>query len=151
MYMGRVLKNFDLYMDKLRLYAEACELIVEYKDIDGDGIYLPSKRKIQLDKDLPESTEVATFLHELAHTMDDALHDPCTEKKLDRAYKAFYKDRASYDQKHLVIACETRAWTYARGIAKKIRIPLGKWFYEEEEEALKSYQESGNDEETREE
>src|SRR5271165_6485353 len=105
-FMGRPLKNFDLYMDKLRVYAEACELTLEYRDVDGDGIYLPSRRVIKLDKDLPESTEVACLLHELAHTMDDALHDPISEKKLDKAYKAFYKDKATKKQKEAVIACE---------------------------------------------
>lgn len=144
MWMGRPLKNFDIYMDKLRMYVEACELTLEYKDIDGDGVYLPSRRVITLDKDLPESTEVATLLHEMGHTMDDSLYDPASEKKLDKAYKAVYKNKASYDQTQAVLACEQRAWVFARGIAKKIRIPLGKWFDQEEKDALNSYMGSDN-------
>lgn len=145
--MGRSLPNFDIYMDKLRMYSEACELTIEYRDVDGDGVYLPSRRVIKLDKDLPESTEVATLLHEMGHTLDDALHDPIMEKRIDKCYKAFYKDKATFDQKIVVFDCEKRAWVYARGIAKKLRIPLGKWFAEEEEDSLKSYMESNNDEE----
>lgn len=148
--MGRPLKNFDTYKDKLQAYIDACELTIEYREVDGDGAYLPSRRVIKLDKDLPESTEIATILHECGHSTDDALHDPFSEKKLDKAYKAFYNDKATYNQKKAVIECEQRAWIFARGIAKKLRIPLGKWFDAEEKESLKSYQESSDVEETRE-
>lgn len=140
--MGRPLKNYDIYIDKIKLYIDACELTLEYRDIDGDGMYIPSRRVIKLDKDLPESTEIATLLHECGHTLDDALHDPIMEKKLDKCYKAVYKDKASYDQKQLVVACEERAWVFGRAIAKKLRIRLGKWFDVEEKEALDSYKES---------
>lgn len=138
---GRPLKNFDTYRDKLEAYSKACELTLEYRDHDGDGTYFPSRRKIVIDKDLPESTEIATFLHEIGHSMDDTLHSKSMEKKFDKAYKAIYSKRKkpTPQQKELVLGCEERAWMYGRAIAKKLRIPLGKWYDEEQTDALKSY------------
>lgn len=137
--MGRTLKNHDLYMEKLLAYAYACEITIEYKEMDGDGSYVPSRRKVKLDKDLPESTEVATLLHELGHSLDDNLTDKKIELVMDKAYKAFYKRSANKRQVEHVVECEKRAWVYGRGIAKKLRIPLGKWYDEEERTALEGY------------
>jgi len=137
--MGRPLKNYDIYIDKLKLYAEACEIEIVYRDVPGDGIYMPSKRRISIDKDLPESTEIATLTHELGHAMDDTLYDKRSMKILDKAFPAYYNGTATESQKQAVIECERRAWVFARGIAKKLRIPLGKWFTSEEQEALADY------------
>lgn len=137
--MGRPLKRYDDYLDKLKLYAEACEITIEYKSVDGDGVYVPSRRKIVLDPDLPESTEIATLLHEIGHSMDDTLINKRTEKVMDRAYKAFYDQSASKKQVEKVVECEKRAWIYGRSIAKKLRIPLGKWYDYEEKSALEGY------------
>ena len=136
---GRPLKNYDLYIDKLQAYATACEITVEYRDEPGDGKYIPTRRKLVLDKDLPESTEIATFLHELGHSLDDTLYTKPVDKKMDAAYKAFYNATPTQKQKDLVVECEQRAWMYGRSTAKKLRIPLGKWFDSEESEALSEY------------
>ena len=136
---GRSLPNYELYKEKLETYCSACEISVEYKDYSGDGAYMPSKRKIVLDCDLPESTEIATWLHELGHSLDDTLYTKKGEQSYSKAFNAFYKDEATQEQKDLVVAAETRAWMYAKSIAKKLRIPLGKWFKEEEIEALNAY------------
>lgn len=144
--MGRSLKNFDQYFQKLEHYCQASEIEIQYKEHDNDGSWVPSRRRIILDRDLDESTAVSTLLHELGHTTDDYLKDPKQEKKYDKAYKAFYDSTASEKQKKLVIECEERAWMYGRGIAKKLRIPLGKWFNVEEKQALESYKEDEQNE-----
>ncbi len=137
--MGRVLKNFDIYKDKLLQYVEACSLTIAYREEDGDARYVPSRRKIYLDRDLSESTEIACLLHEIGHSMDDTLSAKSLEKKIDRAYYAAYNKKPTTLQKELVVGCEERAWVYGRSIAKRLKIPLGKWFDREESDALKSY------------
>jgi hypothetical protein len=137
--MGRSLKNHDAYLDKLKAYAQACEITVEWKNEDGDGAYIPSLRKIKIDPDLPDSTEIATLLHELGHSLDDTLYSKSVMRVLDRAYKAVYHKKPTQQQLQSVLDCEKRAWTFGRSIAKKLRIPLGKWYAAEEAEALKIY------------
>lgn len=127
------------------LYCDACEIQLEHKEHDNDGTWFPSKRKIVLDREMDESTEIATFLHELGHSTDDYLTNPKTEKKYDNAYRAFYKNEATEKQNKLVLECEKRAWFYGRGIAKKLRIPLGKWYDKEEEASLKDYGEDSRE------
>jgi hypothetical protein len=136
---GRPLKNYDYYKDKLEQYAAACEITVERKSYAGDGAYMPSQRKVVLDVDLPESTEIATFLHELGHSMDDTLLSKSYEKKLSRAYRAVYEKLPTQSQLQEVIECERRAWIFGRALAKKLRIPLGKWYESEEADALGLY------------
>jgi hypothetical protein len=142
---GRPLKNYDGYLDKIKTYCEACQIALEFRDVPGDGMYVPTLRKIVIDRDLPESTELATLLHELSHSMDDSLSDKKMMKKLNKAYPAFYKGTATTEQKRLVVDCETRAWVFARSLAKRLRIPLGVWFTKEEIEALADYRGETNE------
>ena len=137
--MGRTLRNHDIYLEKLTRYCEACELTLEYKEYPNDGAFVPSRRVIVIDRDLDDSTEIATFLHELGHSTDDSLKEPKALVKYDKAYTAFYKNDANEKQKKLVFECEQRAWEYGRGIARKLRIRLGKWYDAEEAEALLDY------------
>lgn len=138
---GRSLPNYDHYLDKLKLYASACEITVEYKEEPGEGIYIPKRRTLRIDPNLEESSVIAIFLHELGHSLDDSLTQPKYEKKLDKAYNAMYRKEAGAKHRALIMECEQRAWGFARGLAKKLRIPLGKWFDREEEDALQSYRE----------
>jgi hypothetical protein len=131
--------NHDAYLQSLELYAEASGIIVERKREDDDGAWVPSRRAIRIDPELADSTEIATFLHELGHSEDDSFFDTREWKKIDRSYSAFQKRRYTYDQWQLVIRCEERAWRFGRAIAKRLRIPLGKWFDEEEADALRAY------------
>lgn len=138
--MGRKLKKYDEYFDSLETYlmASGMELVFS-EEVTGLGEFVPSLRRIVIDENLEDSTEIAVLLHELGHQFDDALKDPKQMKKLDKAFPAFYKGKANKKQKKLVIECETRAWEYGKGIAKKLRIPLGKWYEQEKVEALKEY------------
>jgi hypothetical protein len=137
--VGRKLKKYDEYLEKLLTYAQACEIEVIYTEVEGDGQYVPTQRKITIDESLEDSTEIATLMHELGHSTDDALKDPKKLKKIDKAYKAFYSGESTEKQKKLVLECEEKAWFYGRGIARKLRIPLGKWYDLEQTEALKDY------------
>jgi hypothetical protein len=137
--VGRKLPKYRDYYDKLVLYIAACELTLERREVGGDGEYIPNRRVIALDIDLDESSEIAILLHELAHSFDDALANPKTLKKLDKAYSAMFKNEANEKQAALILECEKRAWTYGRAIAKKLRIPLGAWYDKEEKSGLEGY------------
>ena len=100
--MGRPLPNYEEYFDKIAVYCEAVDLVIERKECDSDGLYVPTRRRIVIDRDLDESSEIAVLLHEIGHTLDDALKDQCEEKKIDRAYTAFYKNEATKKQVQIV-------------------------------------------------
>lgn len=137
---GRKLKHHDKYLQRLELYCKACDIKIKYVDKEiGGGAYDPHLRKLYVDEDLLESAEVAVFLHELGHSLDDTLVPTKASKKLSKAYKAVYSGRSSRKQLRAVIRCEKRAWHYARGIAKKLRIKLGVWFDAVEKYCLKNY------------
>lgn len=137
--MGRQLPKHDDYLQKLEHYCEASDIIIEIKDYKHHGVYFPTRRAIVVDEDLDDTEQLATILHELGHVFDDVLNAPNTLEKYNRAYSDFYKNRATEQQVKLVMDCEQRAWDYGRGIAKKLRINLGKWYDVEEKEALKEY------------
>jgi hypothetical protein len=138
---GRSLKNYELYIDKLKAYAKACEISIVYRTEPCDGAYIPTRREVVLDPDLEESTEVAVLLHELGHSLDDSLFTKTYDRKLDRALTAADNGTATPEQVEMVIECEKRAWVYGRSIAKRLRIRLGKWYDKEESNNLLSYRE----------
>lgn len=137
--MGRRLKNHDLYMQKLEIYAAASGIAVEWAEEEHEGAWVPTRRLIRIDPHLIESTEVATFLHELGHSEDDSFANLKRWKRLDRAYSAFSRQTHSEAQYRAVMGCETRAWTIGRAIAKRLKIPLGRWFDAEEAASLADY------------
>lgn len=136
---GRSLKNYEKYLNALKMYADAIRIKVVYKNSAEDGIYIPSRRRIEIDLDLPESFEIAILLHELGHSMDTVFAGEKIERSIDRAYKAIYKRKGTDIQNQLVMDCERRAWNYGRSIAKTTGIPLGKWYLEAEKHCLSSY------------
>lgn len=136
------LRKAEEYLGKIYQYADAVDIRIEVKASADDGVYLPARRKIVIDKDLDPSEEVAILLHELGHALDDALAKKSMEKRVDSAYKAIYAKKPTRKQRDFVMGCELRAWEYGRGIAKKLRIPLGKWYDRVRDESLKSYRET---------
>lgn len=134
------LRRYEDYLTKLQHYAAACDIEIEYRLEPSDGLYIPSQRKVVLDKDLEPGEEIATLLHELGHMLDDALQEP--DSNLNRAYQAVYRKKPTINQRRLVLECEQRAWDCGRGIAKKLRIPLGKWYDREMQDALQSYRDT---------
>jgi uncharacterized protein GlcG (DUF336 family) len=73
--------------------------------------------------------------------MDDALKDPSQEKAIDKAYTAFFINKATKKQKEIVYECERKAWEYGKALARRLKIRLGKWYLVEQEAYLKDYQE----------
>ncbi len=136
---GRPLPNYDDYLDKLKCYIKACELTLEYRDEPCDGVWIPARRTIAIDKDLQESTEIAIILHELGHSLDDAMASPKVANAYSRAYTAFYANRLTKKQRQHILTCEQTAWNNGRALATRLRIPLGKWFSDEEAACLKSF------------
>ena len=130
------LKNYDLYLAKLKKYTRASRIKLVTNDIESS--YSPTARRIRLDTDLPQSHVIASLLHELGHSMDDLLV-PKYLKSLDKAYTAIYKDKQTAAQMTLVIDCEKRAWDYGRKIATILNIRLGKWYDDYQKACLAAY------------
>lgn len=136
---GRPLKNFDDYRDVLKRYAKAAGILVRYRKTGPEAVYQPAERIVTLSPNLPESTEIAVFLHELGHAMDEM-----PDAETWNAYQALYGRTASPSHRRIVLKYERRAWKFGRVLAKRLKIPLGKWFDEEEQESLASYQNWGD-------
>lgn len=136
---GRPLKNFEDYLEILMRYCKGSGIKVIYKEIDCEACYLHDTRTLTVCKDLAESTEIAVILHEVGHSLDEVLTGDTLRTFVNAAYPVFYKNKATKKQKKLVLDCEKRAWKLGRAIAKKLRIPLGKWYDNEEKDALDTY------------
>jgi hypothetical protein len=139
----RTLKHYDKYMDALDAYAKASKIKVIYQldDFFDGGMYVSTTRTIYLEPDLADSIEVAAFLHELGHALESSSPAPPKEQHtLYQAYEAVYAERASLFQRVKVLQCEKKAWEFGETIAKLLRIPLGKWFFDYKKECLKDYE-----------
>ena len=147
----RNLKNFDKYLQKLELYAKAIKVKLVSRDLDGcGGSYAPWNRMLKVDHDIEGSSLIATILHELGHEMDDSLREDLDKKmysKIMSCYVAVYSDKHTEEQLALVIECESRAWDYGKVIAKKLKIPLGKWYTNEAKECVAAYKDTKKEDE----
>lgn len=139
--LDRRIKYFEKYQDKLKYFAKAVGIKIEYTDIDGEGCYLPSRNIIRLDPDNSESREIAVTLHELGHSMDLDILRKKSSKILDEAYRAVYCRRPTDKQLSLILLAERRAWEHGKLIAKRLRIPLGTWYGKIRAQNLRSYRE----------
>lgn len=133
---GRKLKNYGQYLQKIKNYAKALNIKVEWREEEENGAYIPTRRAIVLDPDMTDSETIAVFLHELGHATEFAAYTPKIDKFTDKAYSA---KRPTRRQQRRIMDCERTAWNYGRVIAKKLRIRLGKWYDEHERDALNSY------------
>lgn len=138
--METKLSRYSEYLDSLKLYSKALKIKVEYKhgDFEG-GEYHHHTRVLKLEPDLADSQEIACFLHELGHALDETLSGVKYTKALSKAYLAFYRGQASPLQTAGVVKCEKDAWKYAEVIAKLLKIRLGRWFYKNRDYFLKGY------------
>lgn len=137
------LKNYNIYMRKIRRFASMCNVDIEFKsNVDGFGEYSPHQRKVVVDRSLSRCERITTILHELGHFMDDSKnpdrwnnnHHYYGYDKIENSIKEM-----SMNQKVVVWECELEAWRNARSLAKMIQIPLGKWFDRDEISSLNSY------------
>lgn len=138
--MGRSLPNYTEYLHKIKLYLRICGIKLVRREVATEAAWIPSRREISVDWDLDESTEIACILHEIGHSLDDALRRQ--EKLHDKAYTAFYAGKATRRGRLVVKACEIRAWNNAEAIARTLQIPCGRWFKHERRRLLKTYSSS---------
>jgi len=137
--VGRKLKRYQDYKSRLKFYARAVNIKITYITAEDESAYLPTQRKICLERDLPESVEIAVLLHELGHSLDDALVNKTTMNEINAAYHAVYSDKANKIHKYTVIETEKRAWQFGKVIARICRIPIGNWYYKAKRSCLRAY------------
>lgn len=134
------LKHFEAYSQRLRNYAAANGITVIYKDHTIEGEWDPRTNSVYIDSEQSQSSEIACFLHELGHSIDDLVSKPDTyESKVWKAYDAMYANKATPKQTALVLEIEERAWKNGRDIAARLKIRLGKWYDQAEACCLASY------------
>lgn len=134
------LKHFEVYSQRLRNYAAANGIAVLYKEHGVEGEWDPRTATVTLDNDQSQSAEIACFLHELGHSLDDLLSKPeVYDTKVWKAYDAMYANKATKKQRALVLQIEERAWKNGRDIAARLKIRLGKWYAQAETACLESY------------
>ena len=137
---GCSLKHFDKYRKSIDAYAKAHRLKIRYDRRGYESSFVPSLRVIKIEPHMSDSEEIATLLHELGHSIDDMLVVNGTmSRRMDKAYKSLYKNRASKVQKAMVYGAESRAWNLGRVIARELNIRLGKWYTSVEQFSLKTY------------
>ena len=136
------LPNFPIYMKKIRRWAKAGQINIRKKKyLACEGIYYPHKRTIAYCSTLSESEVITCLLHELGHLMDDYAWDGKYSHKflvdgLDNLEKSKLPTKR---QKEKIIGIERGAWRYAEGLAKILKIPLGKWYYKDKKKAFDTY------------
>ncbi len=133
------LKHYGRYIRYIKAYCSAIHLSLEFSNKDDEGAYIPSLRKIRVDPDLPESSQLAVLLHELGHVLDDTLLAKKKFRQMERAYMKVYSHKCSKKQKRVVYRAELRAWEYGRVIAKILDIRLGKWYDKYRSKCLQGY------------
>ncbi len=130
------------------MFAKSLNIDIMYTEVDSEGVYIPARNLIRIDSDLSESSTIAVFLHELGHVLDINLVDLSTSRiksRIERAYTALDKKKATKTQIACIVKYETRAWDLARSLAKKLKIPLGKWFDQAQTCCTNSYKEYQNE------
>lgn len=134
------MKNTNTYFNKLIDYCKAVGIDV-YTKKDLNNAFYVSVRRIYLDESFKDSLLIAVLLHEIGHFEDELL---TSNKKLEELYaraaekcdKDISMNKKEFD---CLIGCETRAWQMAEVLARKLKIPLGKWFYKHRDSALLTY------------
>jgi hypothetical protein len=138
------LKNYPKYLEKIYSYAESVCIKIIVREEDGDGCYNHFNSCLYIDPDLEEASEIATLLHELGHAFDYHLVDKKLSPKIWHAYEKVYSEDANLNDKELqtVMDAEIRAWENGKVIAKRLKIPLGKWYAHERKISLMNYRRS---------
>lgn len=137
------MKNFNIYLESILNYAKACNIKVIFVEPNKDwhGLYSPHRRSIYINKELKEELKISCLLHELGHYLDDCTNPRSfTSKSINSGLEALEKSKDLTDpQKRAIIRQEKKAWKYAQGIAKQLKIPLGKWFFRDKKSNLLIY------------
>ena len=137
------LKNYRLYLKKLKSYSKLCGIKVEFrKEVDGIGAYVPSRRSIVIETSLSQSHTISTLLHELGHFVDDFRNpnNHFNNRFHNDGRTAIENERAlTARQKKKVLQLEREAWKNGRALARQLNIPLGRWFFQDEKSSFNTY------------
>ena len=136
------LKNFPIYLEKIKKWCKASGVhIRSKKSLPCEGVYYPHNKTIAYSEELSESEIISCLLHEIGHLLDDYTN----KDKYSHIHFVQGIDniqavkRLTKRQKKKVVDTEVSAWKNAEALAKILKIPLGKWYYKDKKEALKSY------------
>ncbi len=129
------LPNYAVYEKKLRKLCESLNIKLKINDYDDQY----SNNCIYINEDQSQKEMIATILHELGHAICFDLTELSFTREIHKAYNALYHDIPTRQQKKIVLDCEKLAWKYGKNLARKLKIPLGKWYVPTRERALNSY------------
>lgn len=122
------IKHYDKYMKSLTTFAKSMGLKVIYRSEPCDGVFIPTKRVIALDKDLSQAGTLAVFLHELGHAIQHyfGTYAKMTESEKSRINLLY--SSASTKKSNKKYLYEKEAWVLGSFIAYCLKIKLGTWY-----------------------
>lgn len=140
------LEVYNKNYNKLLKYAESSSIKVVYLSTNSEAEWSKESKTIRINSEHYGNTkELALFLHELGHCIDDFRQSKEFLKQSSLSYKHFNRvinnqqSRMSSKTKYCVIETEFRAWNNGISLAKQLGIRLGKWFYKEMDQGIKAY------------
>lgn len=135
------LKNHLTYYNKILDYAKSIGVEVFFYHKLNNAYYQSYGKKIYIDPDFKEADQIAILLHELGHFEDEIFtSDKKVEKLYERAAIKCDEDiPLSKREFNCLINCELNAWIHGAIIAKKLKIPLGKWYKKIQDKSMVSY------------
>jgi hypothetical protein len=137
------IKNYRLYIQRLEKYAKSVNIRVVRSQQDGDGEYDTQNSVLYIDPDLDEDDELSTFIHELGHAFDYMLSHKKLSPKIWRAYEKVYYKKPNQEELDTVVEAEVRAWEIGKLVARRLKIPLGKWYAKARKSSLLNYRSRG--------
>ena len=135
------LKNEDLYFNKILTYCNAVGITVFYKPLLNNAqIY---DKKIYIDPTFTGSHLISVLLHEIGHFEDDIVNNnQFNELYAQASIKVDNNIALNQKEFDCIMKCEVGAWLKGEHIAKKLKIPLGKWYLKSMNKFLTPYYET---------
>lgn len=135
------LKNHSTYFNKILDYAKSVGIDIIFYTKLNNAYYQPYGKKIYIDPEIKGSDQIAILLHELGHFEDEVF---TSDKKVELLYqRAAYKCDEdiplSKREFNCLIGCELNAWNHGAIIAKKLKIPTGKWYKKIQDKSIATY------------
>lgn len=137
-YLEQDLKHYGKYLRKLTAFANSLGLKVIYRSEQSDGLFVPSKRKVVIDRELGEANTIAVFLHELGHAVQHYF-GTYHYKDVGKLHKAYESNKPTRSQVKLRTAYEREAWENGALVAQALNIRLGTWYDNIAKYYLKSF------------
>ena len=122
--------------------TKGCEIVFFRDEDDGEpGVFNPLSKQIFINGVFSRKEKLATILHEVGHLMDYNNRPRLFKsRRLQRALASFeLNPNMSRRDRDLIMDIETKAWLYARQLAKELDIRLDKSFDDTERNSLCFY------------